>query len=143
MYRQRWFGPAVLLCAAVVFAGCGQGGPRVVRVSGTVTRGGQPVPKLFLNFEPQKGRPSWGITDEAGRYSLHYDARQDGAVTGAHKVWVQVKASNPQEEADLRNGKIKLHPEVKSILQKYGQYETTPLRVEVKENNQVIDLPLD
>jgi hypothetical protein len=124
-------------------AGCGPSGPHVVKVSGTVTRGGKPVNKLFLNFYPEHGRPSWGVTDQDGHYTLNYDSSRQGAVTGKHKVWVQIRPANPKEEADLHNGVLKLHPEIKSILQKYGKLETTPLEKEVKENNQVINLDLD
>jgi hypothetical protein len=129
-------------CLALI-AGCGSGGPRVVKVSGTVTRGGKPVEKLFLNFEPAHGRPSWGVTDKDGHYTLNYERRREGAVTGTHKVWVQIRPASPKEEADLRNGTVKLHPEIKSILEKYGKFETTPLKVEVKDDGKPLDLKLD
>jgi hypothetical protein len=132
-----------LALVTLALAGCGQGGPNVVKVTGTVTRAGKPVPKLFLNFYPAEGRPSWGVTDDEGHYELHYERDRDGAVTGTHKVWVQIRPASPKEEAALRNGTLKLHPDTKSILQKYGNEESTPLEVEVKENNQVIDLKLD
>lgn len=132
---------AVLLLA--IFIGCGRSGPRLVKVSGTVTRGGKPVPKLFLNFYPEHGRPSWGVTGEDGRYTLNYERTGDGAITGTHKVWVQIRPANPKEEADLHNGTWKLHPDMKAILQKYGKPETTPLTVQVKEDQPVIDLDLN
>jgi hypothetical protein len=50
-------------------AGCGDpDAPEIARVTGTVTRGGKPVPNLVVNFMPAEGRPSWGITDDRGRY---------------------------------------------------------------------------
>ena len=132
-----------LVCLSLCIPGCGSSGPRVVKVTGTVTRGGKPAERLVVNFEPQHGRPSWGVTDKDGRYSLNYEPGRDGAITGTHKVWVEIRPASPKEEADLRNGVLQLHPEIKSILKKYGNFETTPLRVEVNQNNRVIDLQLD
>ena len=65
-----------LICWIAVVAtisGCGDGGPRVVPVTGTVTRNGKPVPNLFINFMPEAGRPSWGHSDEQGQFTLEYD----------------------------------------------------------------------
>src|SRR5437588_12261353 len=86
-----------LLCSLGFVPGCGPSGPQIMRVSGTVTRGGKPVEKLVVNFWPDHGRPSWGLTDREGRYTLHYDRDRDGAVPGLHKVWVQNKPGTPGE----------------------------------------------
>lgn len=137
-------GPVLALCLLALFApGCGRDGPHVVQVKGTVTRGGKAVPKLFLNFWPEKGRPSWGMTDQDGNYTLNYERNRDGAVVGKHKVWVELRGSNPKEDHALRTGALKLHPEVKAILDKYGR-DNTPLKVTVKdEDPQILNLDLD
>jgi hypothetical protein len=114
-----------------------------MRVTGTVTRGGQPVDKLMVNFLPEDGRPSIGRTDADGHYSLQYDKDRAGALLGKHKVWVQIRPANPKEEADIAAGLVKLHPDIDAIMQKYGNRKTTPKTVEVTQDNQVIDLPLD
>jgi hypothetical protein len=114
-----------------------------MKVTGTVTRGGKAVEKMEVNFWPESGRPSWGLTDIEGRYSLKYDEHRDGAVAGKHRVWVRVKPASPKEEADAANGLVTPHPQINSIIEKYGNRKTSPLTVEVKEDNQVIDLPLD
>lgn len=129
--------------AALVALGCGGNGSRVVGVTGTVTRGGKPVEKLFLNFVPEKGRPSWGVTDAEGHYSLHYDRERAGATVGTHRVWVQVRPTSPADEMALARGTLKIHPEIQQILAKYGTQNTSPLVVEVTEANPVIDLHLD
>ena len=126
-----------LFVLPLLVADCGS---KVVRVTGTVTCGGKPVPKLVVNFEPAHGRPSWGLTDKDGHHSLHYEAGRDGAEIGTHKVWVELKATRPGEEADV--GRRKAQPEIQRILQKYGKFEKTPLTKEVKENDQVINLEL-
>src|SRR5262249_54770418 len=91
-----------LICWIAVVAtisGCGDGGPRVVPVTGTVTRNGKPVPNLFINFMPEAGRPSWGHSDEQGQFTLEYDRERKGAEVGKHKVFVKLRpAANPKEE---------------------------------------------
>jgi hypothetical protein len=114
-----------------------------MKVTGTVTRGGKAVEKMVVNFWPESGRPSWGLTDAEGRYTLKYDEHRDGAVAGKHRVWVQVKPASPKEEADAANGLATPHPQINAIIEKYGNRKASPLTVEVKEDNQVIDLPLD
>jgi len=138
--RRRLAPLAILL---VVTSGCGSNGPQIMTVSGTVTCGGKAVDKLEVNFWPDHGRPSWGLTDAEGRYTLKYDKDRDGAVPGKHKVWVRIKPTSPKEEADLANGLFTRHPQINSIIEKYGNQKISPLWAEVKENNQVIDLPLD
>ena len=118
-------------------------GVRIVRVTGTVTRDGKPVPNLFLNFRPTKGRPSWGITDERGHFTLHYDKSRDGAVPGLHTVWPTFKPCDPREDKVMEQGKTKEPDQLREILAKYGNPVTTPLKVEVHSDDQVIHLPLD
>jgi hypothetical protein len=114
-----------------------------MRVTGTVTRGGKAVDRLVVNFWPEQGRPSWGLTNADGHYTMKYDKDRDGAVPGRHKVWVQLKPATPKEEADAANGLFAPRPEINAILEKYGNFNSSPLTVEVKEDEQVIDLPLD
>src|SRR5262249_39554660 len=116
--RSLW---VLMLGAELLCAGCGGDGPRVVAVSGVVTRGGQPVPHLYLTFEPEHGRPSWAVSDAKGRFTLHYDRHQDGAAVGKHRVSVAFKPRDPGEEEDFRTGKKQAPKELKAILQKYGK----------------------
>jgi hypothetical protein len=131
-----------LLGALFGLSGCDLTGVRIVRVSGTVTRSGRPVPNLFLNFRPATGRPSWGITDEHGHYTLHYDKSHDGAVPGQHLVWVTFKPCDPREEKVMDQGQLKRPDHLPEILAKYGNPET-PLRIEIHSDGQIINLPLD
>ena len=83
----------VLVLSAVLFlslplCGCDSGGPKIVNVSGTLTRNGKPVPNLEVYFMPTHGRNSVGMADNQGRFSLRYTADQDGAVVGTHTVFV-------------------------------------------------------
>lgn len=132
-----------LLLLAVAVIGCGEGGRPVVPVRGTVTRNGQPVPNLFLNFMPEGGRPSWGQSNERGEFTLDYDPQRKGAEVGTHKVYVQFRASSPKEEMEFLSGKRKYHSDQKAIEAKYGKLETTPLTVEVKSGGGPIAIVVD
>lgn len=140
--RKVFPAASVLLGAVLFIGGCGPKGPEVVEVTGTVTYQGKPVPNLFLNFKPEKGRPSWGVTDDQGRYWLRYSNSRDGAVTGSHTVWVQFRPKSPAEEFRMTagGGGKSLLP---AILEKYGNEATTPLKFEIAEKGQVVDIPLE
>src|SRR5262245_4407868 len=136
-------GRGALIALLACFAGCSPGDAKVVQVSGTVTRAGAPVPNLFLTFLPAQGRPSWGITDEQGHYTLHYDRVQTGAVAGMHTVFVAVKPRTAREEQAMHSGRMKLPSDLHAILTKYGRRETSPLKVEISAEGQVVDIHLD
>jgi hypothetical protein len=132
-----------LLLMSLILPGCGSGGPTVVPVTGTVTRNGNPVAHVHLDFMPEAGgRPSWGVTNEQGQFTLEYDPQQKGAEVGKHKVAVKFRPSSPKAEFELRSGKIRFHPDQKAIEAKYGNLETTPLEVDVK-SGQPLMLQLD
>ena len=132
---------APVFIVTLPLCGCNHG-PEVVEVTGTVTYQGRPVPNLYLNFKPEKGRPSWGITDKEGKYWLHYSKARDGARTGKHTVWVQFRPRSPGEELRLTaaGSSKNLLP---AILEKYGKEETTPLKFEITEDGQVVDIVLE
>lgn len=142
--RSQLVLPVLVSLLAVAITGCGGGGPKVVEISGTVTRGGKPLKDFMINFQPQPGRPSWGLTDSEGRYTLHYTRDQDGACVGKHKVYVQYdpRPSDPGEEMEMIEGRFEIPPDVKAIVEKYGDLETTPLEFDIQES-QTIDLKLD
>jgi hypothetical protein len=127
-----------------VMLGCGSG-PTLVKVTGKVTRNGQPVPNAMIHFQPEKGRQSLAITDEQGQYELRYDKTRKGAVPGTYKVYVEFKPKTPQEENLMARGEWKLSPDQEAILEKYGsKSEAPPLEIEVgREDNQEIPIKLD
>lgn len=131
---------SLVFAAVVSFGvfGCRPSGPEIVPVSGVVNYQGKPVAKLFLNFMPENGRPSWGVTDQDGRFTLHFDREHEGALVGEHKVFVQFRPSSPSEENEVVSGKRTIHPAQKTIEAKYGRMETTPIKVAVKRNEPVV-----
>jgi hypothetical protein len=139
------FRRGLLFAGLVLLAGCDTG-PKVVPVTGTLTRNGQPVPNLTVHFVPAEGRPSWGVADENGKFTLEYDTTRKGAVTGTHTVWVIWRPSTPQEEmielgqAKGKSGKPK---DMKAIEEKYGKQEKSPLKVEITKAEENLEIKLD
>lgn len=135
------------LLAAIVFeclvaAGCGPGGPKVVKVNGTVTRGGQPLKDIRLTFFPEQGRPSSALTDAEGRFSLQYTPDRPGAVVGKHKVTAWYRPEDPGSLRAMETGKLKTPPAMLAVQAKYGKRETTPLTIDV-QGSQSLELKLD
>jgi hypothetical protein len=118
-------------------AGC-DGGPKIVKVSGVATHQGKPMPNLRLNFQPEKGRPSWGDTDENGRFTLEYDAQNKGALVGKHTVSAAYRAATPDEEMA---GKVP--PAVRIVTVKYGDMLNSPLKVEITGPTDNLELKFD
>ena len=54
----------------------------VVPLSGTVTYQGTPVPGLSIYFAPETGRPSNGLTDKDGKFTMIYTPQVDGVQIG-------------------------------------------------------------
>jgi hypothetical protein len=137
---MRRFG---LLAAVLLAAGCSDDGPKVVKVSGTLTYRGDPVPNAAIHFVPEHGRPSWAITDAQGRFKVNYDADQDGAVVGKHKVYIEYR---PTAQADvevvMQGGRPKLAKEQAELFDKYGP-ERSPLTLDIKKSTSDLKLELD
>lgn len=123
---------------ALMTTGCSNE-PRVVEVSGTATHKGQPVPNLLVTFQPVGGRPSWGITDAQGKFTLEYTAKQKGAMVGTHSVSAVYRAATPDDEISGKG----LTPAVKAVQTKYGDSVNTPMKVEIKQSESNLELKFD
>mgnify|MGYP001579663285 CR=1 FL=1 len=140
MRSVRWLAVPLL---AVVLAGCGPSGPRVVRVNGTLTHKGKPVQSALLNFLPDKGRQSWAITDANGRFKINYDEHQDGAVVGNHRVWIEYRANTDAEkEAALEGRPAPLAQEMTAFFEKYS-HANSKLDVKIDSGTSELKLDLD
>ncbi len=114
------------------------------KVSGTVTRGGQPVPRVTVFFAPAGGRPSWGVSNADGRYELEYTREQPGAVLGKHKVYVKFRGNaGPGATMALAENPPQPHPQQAAIAAKFGDENAPALEFDVREAGQVIDIALD
>ena len=138
---MRLTGLVISSVFVLLLAGCSSDAPDLVQIDGRVTRGGQPVSGILLQFEPEEGRPSWGQSDAQGRFKLHYNKYYEGARIGKHKVFVAFPNS-PETPYDA-TGQQKLSPTQREIVEKYGSRETTPLEVHLSEDGQVVEIKLD
>jgi hypothetical protein len=132
----------VLSLGILALPGCGSRGPEIVDVTGTVTRGGEPVEDLEVHFVPDEGRPSWGLTDAQGRFTLNYSRDRDGAVVGRHRVFVRYMPHDPEIEFAISQGNYEFPAGIEAIEAKYGRLEDTPLEFEL-EDDAHLELKLD
>jgi hypothetical protein len=65
--------------------------PPLGEVTGTVTLDGNPLEAATVTFAPAKGRPSIGMTDSLGSFTLDYAAGYGGAVVGSHTVRISTE----------------------------------------------------
>ena len=110
---------SILICAAalVTLAGCGDGRPTRVAVSGKVLIDGEPLTTGIVQFVPDNTRPAAGKLDSEGRFSLTSYDGDDGVVLGTHRVMIAAKEMlgeskarwlAPPKYADLRNSGLKV-----------------------------------
>ncbi|GAA5507942.1 hypothetical protein [Novipirellula caenicola] len=80
----------VVLLTASMSVGCGPNDkPDLAVVTGTLTKNNQPFVGATVEFYPdQPGAPSYGTTDEEGRFTLSYSTGDPGAALGKHTVHV-------------------------------------------------------
>jgi hypothetical protein len=127
--------------AAVALLGlvCGCGGP-LVETTGKVTYKGQPVPSTRVTFRPDNGtRPSNGVTDDEGHFTLRYSRTATGVTRGPHTVTLKYDVS---AEEELGKIKPKASPALKAVIARYGDPKTSGLHYEITENGQQIDIEL-
>ena len=93
---------ACLSLMALLAIGCGGGTklPELGTVTGVVTVNGKPVEGLTVTFEPKGSRPSTGVTDSEGHYSLLFNKNTAGAVVGSHTVRISQEVSAEIPEKD-------------------------------------------
>ena len=128
----------------LLFSGAGcQSGKKVVKVTGKVTRNGQPVPNLSLDFTPANGRPSWGNTDANGDYKLLYTFKQEGAEVDTHKVVIGFMPGSVQETNDIATGRKKVSVDRAEILKKYGDRANPGIKITITEDGKPVDIKLD
>ena len=98
-----------------VTAGCGDGRPDRVPVSGQVLIDGKPLGVGFIRLIPENARAAWARIGADGRFTLSTFEEGDGAVPGAHPVVVragealsptQVKWHAPKKYANVQTSRL-------------------------------------
>jgi hypothetical protein len=136
----RFFWATSLL--VIVLAGCG-GGPALVEVHGTLTHKGNPVANAVVHFLPENGRPSSGLTDEQGHFTLKYDAGHDGTLVGKQIVSVRALPTTvKQQEAAMMGKKMPMTKDMADFFDKYST-KNSKYEVVIDKNTQELKLDLD
>lgn len=121
MFKRLTLLTIVLLPA---LPGCGSSdGPPLGEVTGRVTLDGKPLSGAVLTFIAQsaKGSPSYGGTDEQGRYTLMFTNSKHGAMLGDHVVQIETtKVSAGEAKEMVAQGMAAPAPYV-AIPKKYKQ----------------------
>lgn len=87
---------AWLVLPALLMFGCGQKGPKLVNVEGTLTVNGEAIEGALIEFQPDDptGSPSYGATDADGHYELEFNPQRKGALIGMHRVRITTENEN-------------------------------------------------
>jgi hypothetical protein len=119
-----------VMLTALALSGCGNANMNVAPVSGTVTLDGAPLKAASVTFQPKDGgRPSFGVTNEQGRYVLEYSLNELGAKVGA--CTVRISTENRDDDAGAK---------AKELVPK--RYRTAPIEVQVESKSNTIDIAL-
>jgi hypothetical protein len=133
--RNRWLFLAALLVAA---GGCGG---RLVKVNGKLTYRGEPVPNTLVTFSPEEEgqRPSHGLTNDNGDFTLNYSSTQLGAARGKYNVFLRYHPSSAEDTGQIAP---KASKELKAVIARYGDPKKSDLHYEVTTNGQFIEIDL-
>jgi hypothetical protein len=126
----------IALVLSIAATGCGGAKtPRLGRVTGKVTLGGQPLPDALVTFSPtEKGTQSAGKTGPDGTYTLVYGRGINGAVIGEHTVTISTYVPEMEDPPS---------PAVpEKVPLKYREGESLP-KVAVKSGNNTLDFSLE
>lgn len=117
---------------ALACTGCGESGPEIATVEGTVTLDGKPLPHATVVFTPvEGGRPAGAMTDEEGYYVLNFTEGRQGAIPGKNRVRIYT-LRDPMEDED--GNMIPGSPE--TIPTKYNAETTLEFVVEDGKRNE-------
>jgi len=126
----RGLGYSIVL-TGLGLSGCGDANMNVAPVSGTVTLDGAPLQSASVTFQPQEGgRPSFGVTNEQGRYVLEYSLTELGAKVGA--CTVRISTESRDDGSGVKSSK-ELVPK---------RYFKEPIEVKVESKSNTIDITL-
>ncbi len=128
----------------VVLVGC-DSRPKVYPVTGTVTIKGTPAPEMTrVNFEPVSGGElAAGMVDATGGFTLYSgNEGRPGAVPGSYKVFLSPDASSDAYMTGKPSG-VPGVPSAGPIPDDFLSAATSPLTVEVTEDENVIDVTIE
>lgn len=146
MLHNKFLQLLILLILPALCSGCGDSGPKLAKVEGTVTYKGQPLKSANVKFYPGSGPVAVGITDDNGKFVLNTNGRP-GASTGVSKVAItkmsggdnapqaqkQMKPEDMMRMAKESMGKPAAGPK-SEIPEKYANPDSSQLTADVSTN---------
>lgn len=88
-----------LLSLTLLLCGCSGDGINLAPVKGTIMYDGKPLSSAIVEFFPDEGRTSVGMTDVDGKYALKH-GDEDGAVVGGGRVQITPGVAPSAPDAD-------------------------------------------
>ncbi|APZ93072.1 carboxypeptidase-like regulatory domain-containing protein [Fuerstiella marisgermanici] len=86
-----------------IFVGCGDSGPEIATVTGTITMDDAPLPNASIIFQPERGRPAGARSDENGEYELNFSGGRMGAQPGTYIVAIRTAREGSIEDDGSRS----------------------------------------
>jgi hypothetical protein len=139
---SHWVRLLLFLAVGMLFApGCGDDGPKMFPVRGSVTYKGEPLSRgivTYLPATPEAGRPANGPIQPDGTFSMTTQTRDDGVMRGTYSIIVHSYVEDPnrpqtREEIEAQGSRA---PQMRSIVpNKYAAPETTPLKDTIDEKH--------
>ena len=156
MTTKKFIAPLVVFSFALSLAGCGDKGPAVQFVEGTVSFDGNLIDNCSVTFSPKDksdsstgvNRPllSSGLTDAKGHFRLSAvmgGAIGGGTTVGEYAVCIVKKEPVPQRNLNQRPGEGTPEPEYRYITPRIFEEEgTTPITLKVEKGKNRFDFDL-
>lgn len=140
LFQFAWAG--VFLAMAV---GCGGKGLNTYPVTGKLTVKGQPAKDLRITFEPVAAgvEPAAGVLDPDGTYKVFSGIKgTPGAMVGKYKVVITPDMSKVDMSAAYTGAKGPPKLPESPVPTEYSSAKTSPKEIEVKAENNVIDIDI-
>ncbi|MFN0195324.1 MAG: hypothetical protein ACKVT0_01155 [Planctomycetaceae bacterium] len=133
----------ILVGCVISLCGCGESGPTIVPVSGSVSYKGSPLTNGIVRFnpvDPKTGRPAEGNIGSDGKFTLSTIKSSDGAIAGEYNVTVisyKVDSNVPEKDRGLQIGGESAIPE------KYSDPLKSGLKEKIEAGNPRNDVKLE
>lgn len=125
---------------AIACQGCGQQGLPLTKVSGNVTLDGSPLEGAQVTFEPVSGeRPSFGITNSSGNYSLKFTQDRPGGLPGEHIIRISTWTAPTEQSGKWTEGTTEKIPAYYNDKAK----DSTDMRQTLKGSSTTINFAID
>jgi hypothetical protein len=123
-----------LLLLLTVVIGCGPDGPKIAKARGKVSYKNAPLKFGSVVFQPENGKLASGKIQSDGTFVLGTHTSNDGAVVGKHRV--RVVSLTSQDPNAKTNKDVEATTGKSLIPEKYTLLETTPIKEEVKDQDE-------